>query len=491
MKRVISRICLVALILELGAGCLNHKLVCITSDPNHASLYINGEQSGKTPFTKVLSFKKQEAYAVTAEKKGHKPATVSVQYVPADQTEYNIVLPPLEKTVTITSVPEGASVEIDGLIVGTTPLQKKLSFVETDKYEVLVKKEGYEDKMISISFEPESRKDYPAGVLKKIETVSVDVVSVEPQKTEKGVKLALVRKPTLAYLEVIERSPNVKSVTRVTNNEDRNYQISAPILSPAEDLLIYSTMVQEENHSSYSNIWKTPIGSFGKTRVTYGKWLDLFPSFEPDGRFIIFSSNRTSTNLTLWRIRTDVGAGITVITNSSAEDYSPSVSTDSNFIAYTSNPPNAEEPQVWLIGRNGDLPTQLREGENPQISPDRKKILFSRKDKITGYNQIWLMNLDGSEETQLMQNVNYDAMHPRWSPDNKWIVFDSNEGLDSKKLQNFDIWIMASDGSKKTQLTTNGSADEYPCWDRTGHFIYFRSNRGGVLNIWRFEPIIP
>src|SRR5207249_2640612 len=63
----------------------------------------------------------------------------------------------------------------------------------------------------------------------------------------------------------------------------------------------------------------------------------------------------------------------------------------------------------------------------------------------------------------------------------------SNEGRDSKGRRNYDIWLMAADGSSRTQLTTNGSWDDAPCWDHKGEFIYFRSNRGGAWNIWRLK----
>ena len=99
------------------------------------------------------------------------------------------------------------------------------------------------------------------------------------------------------------------------------------------------------------------------------------------------------------------------------------------------------------------------------------------------------MDIDGGHETQLTQNIEYDTIDPKWSVDGNWIVFASSEGLDSEKLQDFDIWIMRYSGSEKTQLTTNGSQDDNPCWDRNGKFIYFRSNRGDVENIWRFEPV--
>jgi Tol biopolymer transport system component len=194
------------------------------------------------------------------------------------------------------------------------------------------------------------------------------------------------------------------------------------------------------------------------------------------------------------------GGGITKITNTTAEDYGVSVFPDGKSFAYTSNPPSANEPQIWTISTSGSLPTQLREGKFPQVSPDNSKILFTREDKnnyvTRGQDkfhptQIWTMNVDGSGETQLTQNLLFNTVNPQWSPDGKWIAFASDEGKDSKGINNYDIWIMRSDGSEKSQLTTNGSWDDSPCWSNDGKIIYFRSNRGGCWNIWRFEPILP
>jgi TolB protein len=291
-------------------------------------------------------------------------------------------------------------------------------------------------------------------------------------------------------LEVIERSPNVASVTRVTANEDQAVQIGYPVMSPAEDVVLYWEFVEEQNGLKYSNIQKQKIGSFAKTRLTYGKYQDLFPTFTPDGKRVVFSADRTSSNPTLWSVSADSPVGITKLTNTQAEDYSPSVSPDGQLIAFTSNLPAAEEPQIWTVPIGSSLMTQLREGESPQISPDGKSILFVRRDKITKKRQMWVMGIDGSRETQLTQNVEYGIADPRWSPDGKWIVYASEEGRDSKQLQNYDIWMMTADGSKRTQLTTNGSWDDSPCWDHKGEAVYFRSNRGGAWNIWRFTPVL-
>ena len=72
-------------------------------------------------------------------------------------------------------------------------------------------------------------------------------------------------------------------------------------------------------------------------------------------------------------------------------------------------------------------------------------------------------------------------MEPSFSPDCKWIVFTSDES------GNKDIWMMRTDGSNRTQLTTNPSTDIHPVWGEDG-YVYFVSNRGLLWGIWRLKP---
>lgn len=355
------------------------------------------------------------------------------------------------------------------------------------------------------------------------ESYNVPLVKLVIQSSEEGAaKLVLVEEETLAYLEVIERSPNVKSVTRITNNENEEIYFGQPVMSPKEELMVYSMITQREDNNPYnkknksnfmkrtdynlrekyaSNIWKQKIGSEARTRLTYGAGFDTTPAFTPDADYLLFSSERTMHSTSLWRIRINGGGGITRITGSYSTDLAPSISSDGKTIAFTSIPQGSVEGQVWTTDASGNLPTQLREGMGPKFSGDDNQILFLRKTSNNlcneannkgrqGIYQIWLMGSDGSSETQLTTNTESCIYDAQWSPDGNWIVYSSNEGVDQGGEKNFDIWIMSKDGTNRVQLTTNGSDDRYPTWSHTGDFIYFNSNRGGAWNIWRFSPVV-
>jgi len=401
------------------------------------------------------------------------------------------------KEVTIYSSPGSARVLVDSTVVGTTPYVTKVSFQKGDYARFTLQLDGYLDSTLSVPKEPKSLATFTVP-LKKKATVEIQLVSFVPVQTKLGVKLERQTQMVVAYLEVIERSPNVKSVTRVTNNNDYLTQLGEPVLSPTTPSVVYSTFVEEDGNA-YSNLWMQTIGGVGRTRITFGNSIDLYPTFTHDGEFIYFSSDRLRKNPGIWRINTSGGGGLTSITNTDADDFGVSMFPRNEVLAYTSIPYGAEEPQIWTIRSNGTLPTQLREGRFPDISPDGRKILFVRDDlgTVTDRNsfvfnptQVWVMNADGSVETQLTQNVDHNNIQPRWSPDGNWIVYASDEGKDSRGVNNFDIWMMRADGTRKTQLTTNGSWDDSPTWSKDGRRIYFRSNRGGAWNIWYFEPTI-
>lgn len=249
-----------------------------------------------------------------------------------------------QKYISVTSNPDGADVYLNGGMSGKTPYTNTLPFEnKTTSYAVSVTKTGFKEGDTNIFFEPNAQHEYHFE-LEKIEEVSLELASVEVQKTAEGAKLELVRRPTLAYLEVIERSPNVAAVTRVTANEDTNSNFGPPVLSPTKDELVYADIVTEGTGANdwYSNIKKISVGGVGQTLLTYGKWRDIDPAYAPSGSNVVFSSNRTSQNETLYRINSESAGGITRITSSSAQDYGPSLGLNGSLIAYVSLPPNAK-----------------------------------------------------------------------------------------------------------------------------------------------------
>jgi dipeptidyl aminopeptidase/acylaminoacyl peptidase len=76
--------------------------------------------------------------------------------------------------------------------------------------------------------------------------------------------------------------------------------------------------------------------------------------------------------------------------------------------------------------------------------------------------------------------MNAEAAWPTWSPDRKKIAFNAN-----RSKTNLEIYVNNSDGGTPRPLTAEASLDAKPSWSVDGNWIYFGSDRSGVLQIWK------
>lgn len=295
-----------------------------------------------------------------------------------------------------------------------------------------------------------------------------------------------------AETNVIERSTNVKSVTKITAFDMKDKfrpVIGRFTLSPDGSRIVFDVLA-ETGKSFSSQLWGIGKNGGATTKITSESYQDVDPSFSSDGKHIYFATNRGDSNLKIWRVQSSGTGGLTKITGGSTADRYPSESASGENIVFQSSMDGDTKPQIWTSAKSGALPTQITHGESPKFSPDGRKILYCEASEENSNerekSRIWLMDTDGSNRTQLTSGEHSDKW-PSWSPDGTRVIFASNSGRDSQGQKNFDVYVMNIDGTGRTQLTTNGSADIHPVMDESGKNIYFVSNRGGAWNIWRME----
>jgi len=221
-------------------------------------------------------------------------------------------------------------------------------------------------------------------------------------------------------------------------------------------------------------------------RLTIDNTSILGFAWTSDGREIVFSSRRGGSIYSLWRIAVAGGAPERLPTIGQSV-VSPAISRQGDRLVYTET---LDDQNIWRLeldaaGRAGAATSLISstQGDNgPDYSPDGHKIVFA-SNRSGGFG-IWVCDSDGANPTQLIDRGPYLTGTPRWSPDGRWIAFDSRSN-DAGRDSNADIYVVSAEGGQPRRLTSEPAEDVAPSWSRDGKWIYFGSTRGGAMQIWK------
>jgi TolB protein len=239
-------------------------------------------------------------------------------------------------------------------------------------------------------------------------------------------------------------------------------------------------------------------------RLTNNNSGDAFPALSPDGKKIIFDSNRLRwpteplNTSDLFLMNTDGTEQMWLIRGSSAT-WSP----DSKYIAYHASAsgtglpikpdPGAPTSDSDIFVANvDDLMARVAGPQNitnngsdtidedADWSPDGTKIAFTSHPPSDNpinpiHAEIYVMNPDGTQLTRLTFN-NYEERAPSWSPDGSRIVFMARVG--TRGGNGFEICVMNADGTNFAQLTDNAVFEGTPTFSPDGQKIVFSRDIG-------------
>ena len=158
--------------------------------------------------------------------------------------------------------------------------------------------------------------------------------------------------------------------------------------------------------------------------LTLGDGQDRQPVYSPDGRHVLFSSNR-SGNLDLWRL--DRGTlELTQITDDVAQDWDPAYSPDGQSILWSSD--RSGVLQVWLSDAQGNSPRQVtsasNDGQNPTMTADGEWIIYASADP----SQLGLhrVRVDGTDDEIIGTGV---IGIPQVAPAGTWVAYGNPGGV--------------------------------------------------------------
>ena len=205
----------------------------------------------------------------------------------------------------------------------------------------------------------------------------------------------------------------------------------------------------------------------------------------PGGESFVFVSD-SSGNADIYVQRVGGRNALNLTKDDPEIDESPAFSPDGERIAFRSERDGTGG--IFVMGSTGESVRRLTDfGHDPAWSPDGKLIVFSNQPGQAPYSRVtpaylFAVPAAGGEVRQLTKAG--DAVQPLVSPGGRRIAF---WGLREGSSQR-DLWTIPADATGEPvaePVTSDAILDWDPVWSPDGTQLYFSSERGGSMNLWR------
>lgn len=198
------------------------------------------------------------------------------------------------------------------------------------------------------------------------------------------------------------------------------------------------------------DLYTLPMGGGTATRITEGIAHDMQPRFSPDGRHVVFVSDRSGDD-NVWVARAD-GSGLRQLTKDggiASSFLSPEWTPDGDYIVVSRSTLQGGLEKLWLYHRDGGTGIQLTQAPGglrlmgAAFGPDERYVWYAQRFGSWQYNSIFpqyqLGVYDRKAGTRTTMSSRFgSALRPALSPDGRWLTYgtrhDTETGLVLREL---------------------------------------------------------
>lgn len=292
-----------------------------------------------------------------------------------------------------------------------------------------------------------------------------------PAFSPDGKTLAFIRSSGLSSEDIYLISTTGENLQRLTA-DDR--QITSLAWTADGREIVFSS-----NRGGGFSLWRVALSGGRLERVAVTGQNAYSPAISRQGDRLVYNVSFLDSNI--WRIdnsqAADGQASPARLISSSRQDHSPQFSPDGKKIVFASDRSGSDE--IWLSESDGSRPMQLTFFDGavsgtPRWSPDGQQIVLDARP--AGNADIYVVSAEGGKPRPITLESSHDVM-ASWSRDGRWLYFCSNR---SGACQ---IWKVPAAGGQAIQVTKYGGFEALE--SRDGELLYYTKGRGpgGVWQI--------
>jgi serine/threonine-protein kinase len=182
-----------------------------------------------------------------------------------------------------------------------------------------------------------------------------------------------------------------------------------------------------------TDIWVWDLGRTTLTRVTFDPGIDAYPVWTPDGRRVLFSSERTGARNLYWQAADGTGAAERLIES-----------------------PNQQNAVA--------------------VAPDGRRLIFTELAPKTA-DDVMQVELDGARRVTPLVQSPFAERNGIVSPDGRWLAYEANDS------GRYEIYVrpFPDVNSGHWQVSTGGGTR--PLWARSGRELFYASPTGALMGV--------
>jgi len=192
------------------------------------------------------------------------------------------------------------------------------------------------------------------------------------------------------------------------------------------------------------------------------------------------------------------GSNLKQLTHAKGYNAEGSYSPDGKHIVFCSNRDGEKNLELYIMDADGTNVRKLTHAPGcynggPFYSPDGKRVVFRSDRKSKDHLQLYVIDANGQNERALTDDDNWVQWGPFWHPDGKHIVYAAADHSDPTKRPNYDLYWMNVDTRKKVRLTYAPGADVLPVFSPDGKQLMWTSTRDGrqPSQLWIADFVAP